>query len=539
MKTVKDLSNEQLSNAITASLLSYNAYLEESAQIQQDLTIDEFKKSGVIKAQWEKVISSEYYKNHKFVSIKDFSKLAAHFYANFYREHKKEESEIFRAVMDVNSVKFPEKDPMSELLPESIADTQTIINRELWKFLKNESNIPAFKFLKIEQEKQMLSYLEKESVVIKGLLSTEKDYIDSIYTNQIKASMLTKHIIKDFIAIDENMIGISKHGTLDNKKDYFLDNGIFHVGTREDGFGASFGAFLEEKDGKKILHISFRGTEIKSKSMLKYFLYDYQNMERHYNTMKPLIEQVISEMEKTHVKLDVKVSGHSLGAAMVEEFLNEHPDTENLKFTGVALASPRATHKMQSIVNLLEKNQYLKHGTILLNAGIGVTSLILRKIEKGITSVSQKSKHLSFLKLGGILLDRFFPNEESDPRLLNIDHENDIVPKVGTLVYKSQKEKITLLHKNQDEVMKDHKVYNYFGELAAEAIRREDMFATHKELFVVESAFSSTKYIKTSNERRFQQINMDNVLKTIEQIQREIASKSNSNSGNLKPGQMT
>jgi len=523
MKSVKDLSNEQLSDAITASLLCYNVYLEESFQIQQDLTLEQFRKDGTIQKHWEKVISSPYYQNQKIESLEDVKKLAAHFYSSFYRNHKDKEDEIFRAVMDVNSVKFPEKEPY-DLLEEGIADTKKIINRDLWKFLKKESNIPAFRFLNGDKEQEVLDFLAKEEIQVRDLLSTEKSYLDSVNKNQIKASMLTKHIIKDLVSIDEDMLGIKKADTLANGKDYYLEDGIFHVGKMGKGFGASFGSFLETKNGETVLHISFRGTEMKSQSILKYGLDDYQNMERHYNTMKPLLEKVVAKMQETHGNLKVKVSGHSLGAAMVEKFLDEHKDTENIKYSGIALASPRAEHKAEKIVDIAEKTKYLKYPTtLILNLGIGTSSFILRKIEQGLTNLSEKSKHLSFLELGSKGLEKLFPYKETDERLVNIDHENDLVHKVGTLVYKKQKDAVILTNQNQEEAMKDHKVYNYFGELAEEAIRRDDMFQEHKQLFIVESAFEQVKYLGASNNIKFHKMSMQSVLKKIEKIQDEIS----------------
>jgi hypothetical protein len=121
--------------------------------------------------------------------------------------------------------------------------------------------------------------------------------------------------------------------------------------------------YIKEND-QDVLYISFRGTEQKVKSALKYFLENYPNMERQYNYFEPILKDIISEEIKKHKelhpdkKLNIIFTGHSLGAALAEKALDKFQDDDNISYKGIFVSNPGSFHYLQNVVNKLDKFEY-------------------------------------------------------------------------------------------------------------------------------------------------------------------------------------
>lgn len=122
----------------------------------------------------------------------------------------------------------------------------------------------------------------------------------------------------------------------------------------------SFGLFnsaehLKTEDGikkERTFHIAFRGTEPDIKEFsktdtnknefIKYFLEDYPNMTHHYDVIKPFIDQAIKLTKDSKIN-NMEITGHSLGGAMVDVFLQKNknnPDLEDINYQGYAFGNP-------------------------------------------------------------------------------------------------------------------------------------------------------------------------------------------------------
>ncbi len=121
--------------------------------------------------------------------------------------------------------------------------------------------------------------------------------------------------------------------------------------------------YVKEND-EDVLYISFRGTEQKVKSALKYFLENYPNMERQYNYFEPILKDILEEeckkLKEIHPdkKLQVIFTGHSLGAALAEKALDKFQDNDNISFKGIFVSNPGSFHYLQNLVNKLDKFEY-------------------------------------------------------------------------------------------------------------------------------------------------------------------------------------
>lgn len=98
------------------------------------------------------------------------------------------------------------------------------------------------------------------------------------------------------------------------------------------------------------IFIAFRGTNdvdhsVSDSEVLKGFLFglgtpdlkDWGHMDRYYDLLSPLIQSLNEYIGNSGVK-HVYVTGHSLGAAMAQRFVTEHPDDE--RFQAVTFANP-------------------------------------------------------------------------------------------------------------------------------------------------------------------------------------------------------
>lgn len=143
-----------------------------------------------------------------------------------------------------------------------------------------------------------------------------------------------------------------------------------------------------------VLNIAFRGTEFSR--LPAYIASAYPDMTAYYQNFLPFEEAVMKFAcnPANNIK-EIQVSGHSLGGAMVQEFLSRHPAKEGTpEIHGFTYGSPGS-----------KKNLFVK----FLNIGYHLV------------------RHQTFV----------VENEQKvhDPRLNEFYHSNDPVPKIGLLGY--------------------------------------------------------------------------------------------------------
>ncbi len=524
-KTLSDLGDEQLSDVLIASVISYNVYLEENALKNKNHFL-------------EKMIREVDKYSFNPSDIKNVEKTAIEaksFMSKFLFDNMMDSYDLTGRLMDMYVIKYPTLDP-ADLWENSKEDSKTLIYRELLKKLKDT--------LKYD-EKEMQNFLnvvnKSSGIVFDKKILLEKDEVPSVNVKEIKAALFALEFSKSLVPVTAKELGrnSSDYYIADDKRRnvVLINNGIFTVGKNEahdsfqtnEEFPACFTAFYQKENGKDILHIGFRGTEPKAQEVIKYALNDYMNMERHYALMEPIISEIIQKAQVGRDAINplkVKISGHSLGAAMVEKFLEKNKDTESVKFSGVAIASPGAELKVSTLINLTEKTEFLKYPiSILSNTVVGLTSLALRKVEDGLNGLS-KIKGLSFLKIGGSALEAVFKYKEDDPRLINVNHEKDLVPRIGSLAYKTQKTEITLSDVNQDEgAMTHHKSYNYYGEIAKEITNRPKMYKDFKSLFFVERAVEDSTIRQGISDGKVLSLELSQISENIKKLQEKYPRK--------------
>ena len=282
-----------------------------------------------------------------------------------------------------------------------------------------------------------------------------------------------------------------------------FNNGYIDVG-RENGFkDASFMVgYLTSETGEKVLQVVFRGTEDKAMPTTDYFIQHYPNMERQYQRIEPILEEIIAqELEKhkkafPNQKLNVMFSGHSLGAALAEKALDKHKDNGDIAYKGVLIANPGSFHYMQKAINgldFLEKKldkikikdskfkilgkdaikASLSLGKDVLTAGVVFAKIGLflgvvaanysrSSIKMGFTPlnenhnfVDQIIKYSTFncakmLTMGfgaiiggfGAVFEQltapFIEYKDADKRSITINHINDNIPQAGRILFQNE-----------------------------------------------------------------------------------------------------
>jgi hypothetical protein len=145
------------------------------------------------------------------------------------------------------------------------------------------------------------------------------------------------------------------------------------------------------------LHLTFRGTEFAR--LMEYIKGPYLDMSAYYENFKPLVNYIKEYVNNPSNKItELHVNGHSLGGAMVQEFLKDN-SSANFEpiIKGFTFGSPGS-----------EKKWYHKFATVAYHAlGRGI------KIPINPNSV----------------------NPNCDGRITQFYHSNDPVPLVGLLGY--------------------------------------------------------------------------------------------------------
>ena len=125
-------------------------------------------------------------------------------------------------------------------------------------------------------------------------------------------------------------LGLDPFGNKDDVE-YSFSNGIY---TANGSFNQAHAhVYFGQYSNEDTLVIDFRGTDEKPGDFV-----DYPNFQTHYDRFKPLVEAIDQYLED-NPDVKVMVTGHSLGAAMVQMFMNDHGGD---RYKGYAIASPGA-----------------------------------------------------------------------------------------------------------------------------------------------------------------------------------------------------
>lgn len=171
----------------------------------------------------------------------------------------------------------------------------------------------------------------------------------------------------------------------------------------------------EHTSGKgKVLHLTYRGTEFSR--LPEYIVRAYSDMEAYFETFKPLNEAIQKYINNPENNIkEVQVSGHSLGGAMVQKFLQLTPKEETLP----------------------EVNEYT----------FGSPG-------------SKKHFFVKFFNMGYHLLVNhsllWEAYDKNDERLHEFYHSNDPIPKIGLLGY----QRTGIIHHLFDQVYEHSKEAN-------------------------------------------------------------------------------
>lgn len=176
---------------------------------------------------------------------------------------------------------------------------------------------------------------------------------------------------------------------------------------------------------EKTFHIAFRGTEPDIKEFsktdtnknefLKYFIDDYPNMSHHYDVIKPFVEQAIKFSNSCRVN-NIEITGHSLGGAMVDLFLEKNksnPDLEGVKYKGYAFGNPFGISTRNKIEQFFEGNSGQKIKKTIDNLINVDAENVVNEIRKKIRHTGKKFLKMSFntgVSLG-FSITKIEPNE--------------------------------------------------------------------------------------------------------------------------------
>lgn len=561
-KSLSSVSDEHLIDMLDASILSYNVYVLENTKVKQHQLLERFKEEVIEKtfALYEEKIKeinkmpksieqeglllsetrnflinlrgSEIYKKY-------FDNVSSNLMDNYDATYRSEEKNI-----DLNKLTGQLVENKSKIWDLAKSDASTLMDREVFLFL--------MKKYRMKKDSTFFEYLAKSDngegeLVYKNMLDVEKDYENAFKINEQKIMLVAKDRMKDMIPVTSYHIGRHNPSYIKSnlgewKYLYTDEKGVFLVGNPREDIGSSFSALLREEKGETVLHIGFRGTDTNAKDMIDYVKKDYLNMERQFNEIEPIIKEII-EITKSQYSKDkpfrVKLSGHSLGAAMVEKFLEKNKNTDEYIYSGVAIASPGALNKAQGLVNALDKisvktdehfPSLIASGIKLINNGlvgtanvaIGLTSGAIRASKSVLNVIGEKTKTKNFTNLGIKTIEFIFPYKEADERLINVNHKNDLVPQLGSLANRVQKDEIQLQAINSDEAHKNHKIYNYYSEIAQEVLKRPQLTKDLVDVFAVEEAFKRTPYITASKHHEFLQQTMQFIGAKVKGIKKSL-----------------
>ncbi len=282
--------------------------------------------------------------------------------------------------------------------------------------------------------------------------------------------ILSEYVESTFKPVELNHLnGRSKSNVYEYHFNHTYEKGLY---TSLDNLSKA-GVFISKNEkGENILHVTFRGTDINAKSFIKFATKAYLDMSAYYDSFKPLEKAIIEYASNPDNKItSIQVSGHSLGGAMVQEFVKSEDikkmlaDKQDLNIEAFTYGAP-GSNKIYpysiatSMYHAIKNKNFLFLGSTLLEVCKDIIfggQQILTKTnenmknledEKVIGRVQEKN---AFLKLGSDLfrglLEPFknvadnllsdAPQEKLKKiNLYQFRDEGDPVPMAGNFVYR-------------------------------------------------------------------------------------------------------
>ena len=296
---------------------------------------------------------------------------------------------------------------------------------------------------------------------------------------------------------------------------------------REEETRFSCGFFESNIDGEKKLHIVFRGTEPNYKNKLKYFLYDYMNMKRHYKVFEPLLEEVMAYAKKNNIK-NIDVAGHSLGGAMVDIFMKgKNKSNLNFKFKGYTFGNPFGEQSLQGIMDKFDAIKESIQNKTKNTKFHAITKVLdfpplLILVPSAVGNIAHNHWTLlkSLMRTKKIDKDAEYVNAGAD--VTSVNNVSDPVVNLGAMLFKTNGNRVILkenhLPKNHElgsfeSIMFNHSMANYINSF----VNRIDSFSgselfdfikEEKAAFNKKAALNNVKAIKAD----CLEINQVNVL---------------------------
>jgi hypothetical protein len=236
---------------------------------------------------------------------------------------------------------------------------------------------------------------------------------DAIKNKDKMYALKVWHFMKNtFEKIPDHELGIPAERNFKNRykyrTHYYFKDGQFSADN-----GLAYASILKSKNAKgdgHILHLTFRGTEFSR--LNEYIKGPYLDMSAYYQHFRAMEIYIRDYVNNPANKItEIHVSGHSLGGAMVQEFLKHNsPEDFNVPIKGFTFGSPGS-----------EKKWYHKFVTVAYHTlGRGLS----------INNINSSS---------GLKLDNM-----NDNRINQYYHSSDPVPLVGLLGYMKGKNNYSL-----------------------------------------------------------------------------------------------
>jgi hypothetical protein len=254
---------------------------------------------------------------------------------------------------------------------------------------------------------------DDQSLMLQTLIKSQIENPDDITLRKAYELYLTDFNRKTFTAVNLDMPAFADY----HSEKYGYDTRFkTRTGYYEtlDNLGSA-GIFTSiRNDGKKILHLTFRGTDTNARPFKDFVTGAYLDMSAYYDAFKPLEKAVLNYAKNPDNNIaEIQVSGHSLGGACVQEFFkSKDVNDSKMECKGYTYGAPGSVKRFWYIM---------------------------------LPALYHTVKHRKFLQLGKSVMDfAITDNHKPDPRVTQYKHDGDLIPKSGSLGYKSNGKKILL-----------------------------------------------------------------------------------------------
>ena len=243
----------------------------------------------------------------------------------------------------------------------------------------------------------------------------------------------------------------------------------------QDGLAAAWITKQPDADhpGKFKLNVAFRGTEFSD--LPSYFLRAYFNMSWHYAQFRPLSRALVAFAENPDNNISgISATGHSLGGAMVQEFLRDYPEgSTQVLIEGHTFGSPGSVKK--------GFYKFFALGVQLAGKVLGVflspITMNLSEASLGVAIATQSDKLYKFHTLCNFVSQKLYNKPvykdapDFDGRLKEFYHFADAVPKMGQRGYRSFGSRFKVFNENYETPKNEQSLISGF----AEGVRKHAM----------------------------------------------------------------